>query len=175
MSKPFIESEHKRDERGRFAEMETSVLKQRQAINLDNTDEVISGAKSGALDPSSERAVAHAEKMYETFRNVNTDVPKVAKITGCTEQQIRDIKKHVFENPEFTPDFDQAQTWLRLRDGKPIEADFIFIKHELMEIELMGKGMTQQQAHKETNKHFHYANAIKELYKNGSIKEKKGK
>lgn len=35
MSKRFIESEHKRDERGRFAEMNTSALKKQQEILID--------------------------------------------------------------------------------------------------------------------------------------------
>lgn len=35
MSKRFIESEHKRDERGRFAEMNTSELKKQQEILID--------------------------------------------------------------------------------------------------------------------------------------------
>lgn len=40
MRKPFIESEHRRDERGRFAEMETSVLKKRQEISLDEDERI---------------------------------------------------------------------------------------------------------------------------------------
>lgn len=35
----FDESKHKRDERGRFAKMETSVLKEKQTINLKAQEE----------------------------------------------------------------------------------------------------------------------------------------
>ena len=37
MSKRFIESEHKRDERGRFAQMDTSELKQEATVEIDST------------------------------------------------------------------------------------------------------------------------------------------
>ena len=40
MIKEFDESEHKRDERGRFAEMETSALKKRQTIDLDDDERI---------------------------------------------------------------------------------------------------------------------------------------
>ena len=39
MRKPFVESEHKRDERGRFAKMSTSELKERQTIKLDKEED----------------------------------------------------------------------------------------------------------------------------------------
>ena len=39
MSKRFVESEHKRDERGRFAKMSTSELKKRQTIELDEKED----------------------------------------------------------------------------------------------------------------------------------------
>ncbi len=173
MVKKFVESKHKRDERGRFAEMETSALKKRQMIELEGSNKVISGAKSGALDPTSERAVAHAERAYKSFMKTKADTHKISKITGCTEAQIEEIKEYVFNNPDFTPDYDQAQTWTRLRDGNPIAADFVFIKHELMEISLVKKGMPQEEAHEETNKYHNYGVAIKE-WRNGYNKKNKG-
>lgn len=39
MSKRFVESEHKRDELGRFAKMSTSELKKRQTIELDEKED----------------------------------------------------------------------------------------------------------------------------------------
>ena len=172
MKKQFDESKHRRDRLGRFAKMSISELKERQTIELD--DKVKSGAKSGALDPTSERALEHAKRMYKTFLNSKGDVPKIAKATGCTKEEIEEIKSYVFNNPEFMPDYDQAQTWVRLRDGSAIEADYIFIKHELMEINLVKKGLTQSAAHEETNKYYNYGIAIKE-WRNGNLKEKKHK
>ena len=130
------------------------------------------GAKSGALNPDEEkdypRAKKHAKMMYETYRNIKSDVPKIAQITGCSEKEIIEIKEYVFNNADFFPDYDQAQTWDRLRKGQPVEADFIFIKHELMELEYRKQGYSYEEAHEMTQKVYDYQKAIKE-YKNNDI------
>lgn len=173
----FNESKHKRDELGRFAKMSASDLKERQTIDLNKQENMSSGAKSGALDAygkDSERAFAHAKCMYATYRNSKGDVPKIAKLTGYTEAQISEVKFYVFNNPEFDPDYDQAQTWDRLRKGEPIEADIIFIKHELKEIEYRKQGYDYNEAHRLTQKEYNYDKAIKE-YKRGKVKKNRSK
>ena len=126
---------------------------------------ISTGGKSGALnmdDPKDyEKAKAHAKKMYATFRNINSDIVNIAKHTGYTIEEISKIKAHVFCG-NFDEDFDQAQTWDRLRKGIAVEADYIFIKHELEEMRLMEKGMSYTDAHRETEKTYNYAKAIKE-------------
>lgn len=184
MIKEFDEREHKRDERGRFAEMETSALKKRQMIELKERqkveidgDNLNSGAKSGALDAygkDSERAYAHAKLMYATYRNSNGDVPKISKLTGYTEEQISEVKFYVFDNPEFEPDYEQAQTWDRLRKGEPIEADIIFLKHELKEIEYRKQGYSYEEAHRLTQKEYNYDKAMKE-YNRGKDRKNRSK
>lgn len=112
--------------------------------------------------------------MYETYRNIKSDVPNIARITGFTEEEISAIKEYVFNNEEFYPDYDQAQTWDRLRKGEPIEADIIFIKHELMEMEYRKKGYSYEEAHELTEKVHNYDKAIRE-YKSGLLRKKRGK
>lgn len=136
-------------------------------------EKIHNGAKSGALDSDNkdfDRALKHAELMYETYRNIQSDVPKIAKLTGYSENEIREIKEYVFNNLEFLPDFDQAQTWDRLRKGQPIEADLIFIKHELMEMEYRKQGYSYDEAHEMTQKEYDYEKAIKE-YKDGLFRK----
>ena len=171
----FDESKHKRDELGWFAKMSASELKERQTIDLNKQENLSSGAKSGALDSDGkdkERADKHAALMYETYRNVHSDVPVIAKVAGCTEREVKEIKEYVFNNLEFLPDFDQAQTWDRLRKGNPIEADIIFIKHELMEIEYWKQGYSYDDAHKLTEKVYNYNKAIQEYKNNGVFRKK---
>ena len=153
--------------------MSASELKERQTIDLSNLK---NGAKSGALDAydkDSERAFAHAKLMYAIYRNCKGDVPKIAKLTGYTEEQISEVKFYVFNNPEFDPDYDQAQTWDGLRKGEPIEADIIFFKHELMEIEYRKKGYSYEDAHELTEKVYNYNKAIQEYKNNGVFRKKR--
>ena len=160
------------DELGRYSEMSTSELRARQMRLLEKHN---SGAKSGALDAygkDRERAEEHAKLMYVTYINSKGDVPKIAKLTGCSEQEIREIKEYVFNNPEFSPDYDQAQTWDRLRKGQPVEADIIFLKHELMEIEYRKQGYSYDEAHEMTEKLYNYEKEIRK-YKDGLFRKDK--
>lgn len=171
MAKEFDESKHPRAKDGTFTSKD-GVKEYRQNASYD---EIVgdSGAKSGALDSDGkdkERADKHAALMYETFRNIKSDIPKIAKITGYSKKQISDIKNYVFNNKEFFPDYDQAQTWDRLRKGEPIEADIIFLKHELMEMEYRQKGYSYEDAHEFTEKLYNYQKAIKE-YKDGLFRK----
>ncbi|MBE5731448.1 MAG: hypothetical protein E7353_00305 [Clostridiales bacterium] len=132
---------------------------------------VMSGARSGALDSESKRAIAHAELIYETFRNSKVDTVKISQITGYPIEDLEKIKEYIFNNDEFLPDYDQAQTWDRLRKGNPIEADYIFLKHELLELSYRNQGYSYKKAHYLAEKEYNYAKAIKE-WKDGNIKKK---
>lgn len=142
-----------------------------------------SGAKSGALDSDGkdfDRAVKHAEIMYNTYRNITSDVPKIAKVTGFTEEEIQRVKNHMFFNEydlddghhRFHPDFDQAQSWDRLWRGVPQEMDYVMIRHELAEEPLMRAGMPYNKAHAEANKTANYEILIKEI-KDAAAKKKR--
>ena len=131
-------------------------------------DENISGAISGALNPDSEEAEKHAEQYYESVRNMKTDYIKIAENTGMSEQDIVDIKNYLFVEKHnlfdgykrFDLSYHIAQSWQRLIDGKKIkEQDIIMLKHELIEMELVKSGMTQNQAHINATKIYNYHEA----------------
>jgi hypothetical protein len=138
--------------------------------------EVMSGARSGALDSEGkdkERADKHARKRYLFIRKDKWDVVKIAKYTGFSQYILREIKEYVFNNDKnFTPDFDQAQTWDRLTKGDFVEADLIFLHHEILEMSYIKKGFSYSKAHRLAEKVYNYAIAIEE-WKNGNIKKKK--
>ncbi len=131
-----------------------------------------SGAKSGALNPNSQEAIKHGKLMYETFRNIKSDVPKIAKNTGIGKEEIERIKNYIFFNKEFDEDYDQAQTWDRLRHGNFIEADLIFLRHELLEIKYREQGLNYDEAHEIAQKEFNYQKAITE-HNNAIIKKER--
>lgn len=193
----FDESKHPRDGYGRFTYVNGAGKTYRQNTNYADiiaadaisrqktrqTESYASGAQSGALDSDNKdwvRASKHAAMMYETFRNIKSDVPQIAQVTGLTEEQIQRIKNHLFFNEyelsdgkhRFYPDFNQAQSWDRLRKGIPLEHDLIMLEHELAEESLMANGMGYDEAHINANRTANYQEALKE-YKNALVKKKR--
>lgn len=133
-----------------------------------------SGAISGALNPDSLRAREHAERYYKSVRKMTTDYRRIAENTGYTEEQIKQIKDFIFVNKHdlgqgeleyFAPSYEMAQSWQRLIEGKNIQPhDLTLLKHEIMEKELMLKGMTQDEAHIATSKMYNYKKECEEYY-----------
>ena len=138
------------------------------------SDIIKSGAVSGALSPDSDEAKAHAERYYELVRKMKTDVKHISKNTGFTENDISQIKNHVFVEehdlgngfPEhFYPSYAMAQSWQRLIDGKSIQKhDITLLHHEKMESDLMKKGISQEEAHRLTEQKYNYAKESREYY-----------
>ncbi len=88
----------------------------------------------------------YAKLYYETVRNRKHDSKVIAKNVGWKESAIEEIRQHVFlkehilygERKRFEPDYDQAQAWQRLLEGKNIrESDLVFLKHEYVELTQM--------------------------------------
>ncbi len=138
-----------------------------------------SGAVSGAVDPNSKRGKEHAKRFYEEIRHRKDDVPAISKNTGLSIETVEKIKHYIFidkHNLEegyqrFYPDCDMAISWQRLVTGNHIPPDVIMLQHEIMEISLVEKGMSQQEAHRITNQKYNYSQAIDEWRKkNGSNK-----
>lgn len=133
-----------------------------------------SGAVSGGLIPDSEEAQAHAERYYESVRKMETDIENISKNTGFSEEDISQIKNHVFisehdlggDVPErFYPNYAMSQSWQRLIDGKNIQKhDITLLNHEKMESELMKQGYSQKEAHELTEKVYNYAKESREYY-----------
>lgn len=125
------------------------------------------GAWNSKNDPDEIHRRAHAEQYYESVRKRSTDreIVRVAKNTGFSQDDIREIYLHVFENyydleggkKRFDPDYDMAQSWSRLFDGKNIQKhDITLLNHELMESKLMAKGKDYDTAHKITQEKYDY-------------------
>jgi hypothetical protein len=131
----------------------------------------VHGSLSGALNPYSEEATKHAEAYYGLVRSMKDDVKAIAKNTGFNVVQVKNIKEHLFLSKHdlgrgaleyFAPDFDIAQSWQRLIEGKNIEPhDIILLRHELLEYEYMSQGLSQEVAHRKTEETFNYAKLVR--------------
>lgn len=137
-----------------------------------------SGVVTGARNPYSKAADDHAKRYYGLVRSMKTDAKNIAKNTGYSEAQIKSIKKYLFIDKHdlgedlkkrFEPDFMIAESWQRLIDGSQKPHDITLIKHELLEKELMGKGMSQDKAHIDASKKYNYEKEASEFY--GKIKK----
>ena len=149
-------------------------------VAKNGRDDIISsGAVKGALtdknDPLYVKRDAHAIKYYESVRRSKKSniVKTIANNTGISEKSINKVYDHVFINDHelyggkrrFDPDYDMAESFRRLREGKSIqEHDLIMLKHERLEYELMKKKhMSYQEAHRLAEKKYNYQKALKEF------------
>ena len=126
------------------------------------------GAISGALDPDSKDAIEHADSYYESIRKMKNDYQRIASNTGYSEDQVLAIKNYLFVDrhhlteghTRFSTDFRIAQSWQRMIDGKNIrDSDHVLLKHELLEMEYVAQGMTQDEAHRLATKEYNYYEA----------------
>lgn len=139
-------------------------------------NEFITGGISGAItDPMSKEALLHALKYYEFIRKSSSDVEKIATNTKFTYDQILMIKNYLFINEHnidgtirrFDPCFEIAESWQRLAYEPEYiqEHDIILLNHELHEISLINKGLSQQAAHDKTEEKYNYNKACQDFYK----------
>lgn len=132
-----------------------------------------SGAVSGARNPSSKEAREHAERYYGLVRSMKTDVARISETTGFAEEDIQTVKSYIFmekhdlggaELEYFAPDYMMAESWQRLIDGKPESHDITLLNHEIMERDLMKKGIPQDEAHIKASGKYNYAKEAGEYY-----------
>ena len=133
--------------------------------------ENISGGISGALNKDSPEAIKHADLYYDEIRKRKGDISVIAKNTGFSENQIMSIKEHLFINNirfsdgtvrRFDSDYEQAQAWQRLINGKFLKQDIIFLNHELEELEYMkNNNVVYEIAHEYANKKYNWETLIK--------------
>lgn len=133
--------------------------------------------------PDFKKRDAFAESYYqEVFgRKREYEIKAVAKNSGFSTEDIDKVFSHLFERKhlfddgtvhKFFPDYDMTQSWIRLRDGKNIkEHDIIFLNHELMEANIMGKGtdIPYEPVHREIEKKYNYAEALKKYLKENNL------
>ena len=145
------EREHKRYNR---------VMKSRGAVY---------GAWNDRNDPYNKERDRHAQEFYESVRNRNKqhEIVKVSNNSGLSQSDVEKIYNHIFINEydledgrkRFDPNYDMAESWRRLSEigGKNIQPhDLVMLNHELMEHDLMAKGMKYDEAHELTNKTYNY-------------------
>lgn len=152
-----------------------------ERILLSKQPNPISGGISGAIsDTNSPEARKFAETEYGSIRKRKVDVKRIAKNTGYSEKQIKEIKKYLFvdkhdlgdgETRRFDPSFEIAQSWNRLMRGNAENHDLTLIKHEIFEKELISKGLSQEEAHKIASKKYNYRKESSEYY--AKIKKRK--
>lgn len=165
----------------KWTDEKQKLVRKRSRIGIESVDEreqkrynrvmkssgAVYGAWNSKNDPDEIHRRAHAEQYYESVRKRNTDreIVRIAKNTGFSQDDIRAVYLHVFENyydleggkKRFDPDYDMAQSWSRLFDGNNIQAhDITLLHHELMESKLMAKGKDYDTAHKITQEKYDY-------------------
>lgn len=143
-----------------------------------NTNLNLKAIYGAITDLSSEDAEKHAKLYYEEIRHMTTDVQKISENTGFSFEQILHIKQFLFlekhklgdsEEPRlFDECFEIAQSWQRLLSGKEyiLPHDIMLLNHELLEMEYICKGLSQEEAHMLTNKRFNYTEASDAYYQN---------
>jgi hypothetical protein len=185
------EEKHPRDDLGRFtkkelADMSADELKE-YILSNDKASGAASGARYGAYtdhnDPDYKAREKFANDYYDQIlhRNRDAEITAVAQNTNMSYQDIEKIFAHVFELKhlfkngrikKFDPDYDMAQSWFRLREGKNIkEHDLILLKHELMEAKIMVDSLdiVYEDVHAEVEKIYNYRLALIKYKKENNI------
>lgn len=130
------------------------------------------GAWNDRNDPYNKERERHAQEFYESVRNRNKqhEIVKVSNNSGLSQSDVEKIYNHIFINEydlengrkRFDPNYDMGESWRRLSEigGKNIQPhDLVMLNHELMEHDLMAKGMNYDEAHELTNKTYNYQKA----------------
>lgn len=114
----------------------------------------------------------HAQRYYESVRNRQHDAATIARNTGWKESAVEAVRQHVFVQEHtladgvmrFAPDYDQAEAWRRLLEGKDIkDSDIVFLRHEFVELTQMRlRGLTYDEAHAIANRQHNWYNLVRE-------------
>lgn len=155
--------------------------------NSEKSSTIKAGAVSGALtsknDPAFEKREAFAKTYYAEVlgRKREYEIAAVAKNSGFSEDDVSKVFAHIFELEhlfldgsvhKFDTDYDMAQSWMRLREGKNIQAhDILLLKHELMEAEIMGTGTTipYEPTHDKVSEMYNYKAALIKYLKENDL------
>lgn len=181
------------DKTENFEDYKKKYLKAAENINNSATtsaaesDIMQSGARSGALtsknDPKLKKREAFAKHYYSEVlgRNREYEIAAVAKNSGMPVEDVDKVFAHIFELDhlfddgtihKFIPDYDMAQSWIRLREGKNIQDhDRILLMHELMEANIMGTGtkIAYDPVHDEVEKTYNYVAALRKYLKENNL------
>lgn len=116
-----------------------------------------------------------ASKAYRKISRRN-DVKTIARNSGFSEQDIKQIKKHIFYNKHQTyegyktlyPDYDMAVAWNRLYKGEQLERDILLLHHELLESTLEKKyNLSIAEAHRRAKERYDWEQKLLEDLEEG--------
>ena len=140
-----------------------------------SSDIITSGAR--ITDLFSDEAEEFAKMYYQEIKSFSTDVRRIAENIGKPEEDIRRIKKYLFES-DFDPDCAIAQSWQRLLIGKDVKPhDRTLIEHELLEMQIKRENpeLEHWKAHEIATKKYNYQKEAEEYYGNLEKHKKDGK
>lgn len=129
-------------------------------------------------DKTDTRDVA-ASKAYRKISRRN-DVKTIARNSGFSEQDIKQIKRHIFYNKHQTydgyktlyPDYDMAVAWNRLYKGEQLERDILLLHHELLESALEKKyNLSIAEAHRRAKERYDWEQKLLEDLEEGMEKD----
>lgn len=170
----------------KWTDEKQKLVRKRSRIGIESVDEreqkrynrvmkssgAVYGAWNDRNDPYNKERDRHAQEFYESVRNRNKqhEIVKVSKNSRLSQSDVEKIYNHIFINEydledgrkRFDPSYDMAESWRRLSEigGKNIQPhDLVMLDHELMEHDLMAKGMKYDEAHELTNKTYNYQKA----------------
>lgn len=170
----------------KWTDEKQKLVRKRSRIGIESVDEreqkrynrvmkssgAVYGAWNDRNDPYNKERDRHAQEFYESVRNRNKqhEIVKVSKNSRLSQSDVEKIYNHIFINEydledgrkRFDPSYDMAESWRRLSEigGKNIQPhDLVMLDHELMEHDLMAKGMRYDEAHELTNQSYNYQKA----------------
>lgn len=126
----------------------------------------------------------HAYTQFNAIKNRNREkevsdvyenIKNISGMEDFTKEDIQIVYKHVFDNKyelegglkNFDPDYDMAQSFQRLKEGKNIQKhDLTMLRHERMEYDYMNKEkMSYNEAHEKTEIWYNYSKEVSEFLK----------
>lgn len=144
-------------------------LKSSSKIKIKQTGGKETGGKNYIPFDKDDKKDVAAAKEYRKISRTN-DIKVIAKNTGFKEDEIKQIKRHLFFNKHkkydgyglLSPDYDIAVAWNRLRTGKFKKRDITLLRHELLESQMEKMyNLTISEAHKMAKQKYDWE---KELY-----------
>ena len=121
-----------------------------------------------------EKRDKQADAFYEKVREDDSDISRIAVVSGMTQKEITEIKNHVFWDKHILydgdigrvdSDYNMAVAWKRLLEGVPEARDLLLLRHELLEsrVERM-YNLPLDQAHAKANEKYNWQELMKEMF-----------
>ena len=108
----------------------------------------------------------NAIERYENILQVTEDVPTIAIRYNLSIEEVERAKYYVIGSGykyNLVPDVDIAEAWERLSLGEGNDIDEIFLRHEVLESELVvNQGMEQPAAHQIANQQYPWGERLSE-------------